>query len=104
MINTYDILETIRLCICQKLVPTVDGRRVALREYLIFNEETRDILLSKNTEELTQATRELVNERGRPMRVDAREKFDAGIISERIYKLIVASELELDLTRVAEVI
>ncbi len=102
--RSIDILETIRLCICQKLVPTVDGRRVALREYLIFNEETRDILLSKNTEELTQATRELVNERGRPMRVDAREKFDAGIISERIYKLIVASELELDLTRVAEVI
>lgn len=99
--RSIDILETIRLCICQKLVPTVDGRRVALREYLIFNEETRDILLSKEPEKLTEATRDLVNERGRPMRVDAREKLEAGIISERTYKLIVASELELDLSRVS---
>jgi defect in organelle trafficking protein DotB len=99
--RSIDILETIRLCICQKLVPTVDGKRVALREYLIFDEETRDILLNKDTETLTQATRELVTERGRPMRVDAKEKLDAGIISERTYKLIVASELELDLSRVS---
>lgn len=98
--RSIDILETIRVCICQKLVPTVDGKRVALREYLIFDEETRDILLSKNTETLTQATRELVDTRGRPMRVDAKEKLEAGIISERTYKLIVASELELDLSRV----
>src|SRR5579872_6230789 len=34
--RTIDILETIRLAIWQKLVPTVDGKRVALREYLIF--------------------------------------------------------------------
>lgn len=98
--RSIDILETIRLCICQKLVPTVEGKRVALREYLIFDEKTRDILLSKPTEKLTEATRELVNERGRPMRVDAKEKLDAGIISERTYRLIVASELELNLSRV----
>ncbi|TID99637.1 ATPase, partial [Acinetobacter junii] len=42
--RTIDILETIRLCIWQKLVPTVDERRVALREYLVFDEEVRDIL------------------------------------------------------------
>lgn len=90
--RTIDILETIRLCICQKLVPTVDNKRVALREYLIFNEETRDILLSKDPEKLTQATRELVQERGCPMHVDAKEKLDAGIISERTYRLIVAGE------------
>lgn len=98
--RSIDILETIRLCICQKLVPTVDGKRVALREYLIFDEKTRDILLSKDPEKITQATRELVNERGQPMRVDAKSKLDAGIITERTYKLIVAGELDLNLSRV----
>ncbi|MDX2346662.1 MAG: Dot/Icm type IV secretion system ATPase DotB, partial [Legionella sp.] len=39
--RTIDILETIRLCIWQKLVPTVDGKRVPLREYLIFDEAAR---------------------------------------------------------------
>lgn len=88
--RTIDILETIRLCIWQKLVPTVDGKRVALREYLIFDEEVRDILLHESTDHVTAATRQLVRERGQLMQVDAREKFEAGIISERDYKLIIA--------------
>lgn len=98
--RSIDILETIRLCVCQRLVPTIDGKRVAIREYLIFDEKTRDALLSAPTEQLTQATRKLVEAQGQPMRVDAKQKLDAGIISERTYKLIVASELELDLSRV----
>lgn len=88
--RTIDILETIRLCIWQKLVPTVDGKRVALREYLVFNEEIRDLLLERDPHEVTSLTRKLVRERGRLMTVDAKEKFTQGIISERVYKLIVA--------------
>lgn len=88
--RTIDILETIRLCIWQKLVPTVDGRRVALREYLVFDEETRDILLESDPNEITTATRKLVRQRGQLMIVDAKKKFEEGIISERVYKLIIA--------------
>lgn len=88
--RTIDILETIRLCIWQKLVPTVDGKRVALREYLIFDEETRDILLESDPNEVTSVTRRLVRERGQLMTVDAKNKFEEGIICERVYKLIMA--------------
>lgn len=88
--RTIDILETIRLCIWQKLVPTVDGKRVALREYLVFDEEVRDILLEGNPNDVTRVTRQLVRDRGRLMTVDAKEKLDEGIISERTYQLIVA--------------
>jgi len=94
--RTIDILETIRVCICQKLVPTVDGKRVALREYLVFDEATRDILLGQNPDEVTQATRRLVHERGQPMTTDAQQKLEAGIISERTYKLIVAGESDME--------
>lgn len=83
-----DILETIRLCIWQKLVPTVDGKRVALREYLIFDEETRDILLEQDPNNVTSATRKLVRDKGQIMSVDAKRKFDDGIIDERTYTLI----------------
>ncbi|ETO92285.1 Dot/Icm type IV secretion system ATPase DotB [Legionella oakridgensis] len=88
--RTIDILETIRLCIWQKLVPTVDGRRVALREYLVFDEETRDILLESDPNEVTNTTRKLVRQRGQLMTQDAQEKFKQGIINERTYKLIMA--------------
>jgi len=92
--RTIDILETIRLCIWQKLVPTVDGKRVALREYLVFDEEARDILLEADPNDVTRVTRRLVRERGRLMTVDAKEKFDEGIISERTYNIIIAGSKE----------
>jgi len=88
--RTIDILETIRLAIWQKLVPTIDGKRVALREYLVFNEEVRDILLQVTPQNITAETRRLVKKRGQPMEVDAKRKFDDGIISEREYNLVVA--------------
>lgn len=88
--RTIDILETIRVCIWQKLVPTVDDKRVALREYLVFNEEVRDILLESDPNEVTSATRKLVRQRGQLMTMDAKLKFEQGIISERVYKLIIA--------------
>jgi defect-in-organelle-trafficking protein DotB len=88
--RTIDILETIRLCIWQKLVPTVDEKRVALREYLVFDEEVRDILLEGDPNDVTSATRKLVREKGQLMTWDAKMKFEQGIISERVYKLIIA--------------
>lgn len=88
--RTIDILETIRLCIWQKLVPTVDDKRVALREYLVFDEEVRDILLEGDPNEVTASTRKLVRQKGQLMTLDARMKFEEGIISERVYKLIIA--------------
>jgi defect in organelle trafficking protein DotB len=92
--RTIDILETIRLCIWQKLVPTVDGKRVPLREYLIFDEEARDLLLESDPNEITRVTRKLVRQRGQLMTVDAKNKLEAGIIDERTYKLIVAGTKE----------
>ncbi len=88
--RTIDILETIRLCIWQKLVPTVDEKRVALREYLVFDENVRDILLEGDPNDVTSSTRKLVRQYGQLMTQDARVKFEQGIISERVYKLIIA--------------
>lgn len=92
--RTIDILETIRLCIWQKLVPTVDDKRVALREYLVFNEEVRDILLEADPNDVTSETRKLVRKYGQLMTWDAKAKFEQGIISERVYKLIIAGAKE----------
>ncbi|MGE4349425.1 MAG: Dot/Icm type IV secretion system ATPase DotB [Candidatus Berkiella sp.] len=94
--RAIDILETLRLCIWQKLVPTVDNKRVALREFLIFDEEVRDILVETDVDSLAAKTRVLLKEKGQPMVMDAKRKFEAGQISERTYNLIAESSKKLD--------
>ncbi|HET9843240.1 MAG TPA: Dot/Icm type IV secretion system ATPase DotB [Gammaproteobacteria bacterium] len=94
--RALDILETLRLVIWQKLVPTKEGKRVALREYLVFDEEVRDILVMTDVEKLAAKTRLLLKERGQPMIVDAQKKFEEGIIEERVYKILAASAKKLD--------
>lgn len=86
--RTIDIIETVRVVISQRLVPTVDGKRVALREYLIFDEKIRDILLETDILEITNAVRKLVREHGQPIEADAKQKLKEGLISERQYHLI----------------
>lgn len=86
--RTIDIIETVRLVISQRLVPTVDGKRVALREYLIFNEQVRDILLETDILNITNVVRKLVKEYGQTMEKDAKTKWKAGIITDRQYHLI----------------
>lgn len=88
--RTIDIIETMRLIIWQQLVPTVDGQRVALREFLVFDEEVRDKLLEVNYNEVTSLTRKLLRERGQPMRVDAERVFKEGMITERLYNVLLA--------------
>ncbi len=86
--RALDILETLRMVIWQKLVPTKDGTRIALREYLVFDEEVRDILVMTEVEKLAAKTRELLKERGQPMLVDAQKKFEKGLIDERTYNIM----------------
>lgn len=86
--RTIDIIETVRLVISQRLVPTVDGTRVALREYLVFDEKVRDILLETDILNITNVVRKLVKENGLTMAKDAEDKFNQGIISERLFRII----------------
>lgn len=86
--RTIDIIETVRLVIWQKLVPTVDGKRIALREFLIFDDAIRDILLSVDPTTVTAKTRQLLRERGQPMLVDVERRFKEGIITEQTYSIL----------------
>lgn len=99
--RTIDIIETLRLVIWQKLVPTVDGKLTALREYLIFNEDVRDELLEAEPHKITAATRDLLHARGQTMIADARKKFEEGVISEREFRIIAKESKYLEMNAVA---
>lgn len=94
--RSIDIIETIRLIIWQQLAPTIDGKRIALREYLIFDEDVRDQLLSVNPDKATAITRRLVKERGQPMIVDAKKALANGKISERTFRVLSAGHRSAD--------
>lgn len=88
--RTIDIIETLRLIIWQRLVPSTDGKRIPLREYLVFNETIRDQMLESDPEQITQTTRHLLQKFGQPMIVDVEEKYKAGLLSERQYQVLTA--------------
>ncbi len=90
--RTIDIIETLRLIVWQRLVPSTDGKRIALREYLVFNEDIRDRLLESKLENITATTRQVLQQFGQPMQVDVDEKFEQGLISERTYNVLSAKQ------------
>lgn len=94
--RTIDIIETLRLVIWQQLAPTVDGKRMPLREYLVFDEQIRDQLLSVSPDEATAMTRRLVKEYGQPMIEDAQRAFKDGRISERTFNVLSAGHKSAD--------
>lgn len=91
--RTIDIIETVRAIIWQQLVPGLDGKRIALREYLVFDENIRDQILDCDPEKITQHIRNMLLKHGQPMLHDAQQKFEQGLISERTLKFYQRSHV-----------
>ncbi len=94
--RALDILETLRLVVWQQLAPTPDGKRVALREFLVFDDKIRDRLLGTDIDHIAGSTRKLLKEFGQPMVVDAEQKFKAGKLEERYFRMIETQAKMLD--------
>lgn len=93
--KTIDIIETTKVILWQKLVPTLDGKRTALREYLVFNDQIRDELLSVAPELITAKTRECLNKYGQTMEKSAKKAFESNIISQQVLdSILLKSEYE----------
>lgn len=88
--RTLDLFETIRVIVWQKLVPDVHGKRVALREYLVFNQKIRDRLVNAEPDEATSISRKLLHEYGQTMAEDAQNKYNEGYIDERTLNVLLA--------------
>ena len=78
-----DIIGSLKMVIAQMLIPSTDGKRVAIREYLIFTQTIKDFLLEGGVENLTYNTRRMVEEHGISFLEDATSKFNEGLISEK---------------------
>lgn len=61
------LLDAVRLIVHQRLAPGVDGRRVAVREFLVFNEDIRRSLMAAGPNQLQLLMRQFVIEQGQSM-------------------------------------
>ncbi len=85
--RAYSLMETTRLIITQTLVPKIGGGRQALREYMVFDEEVRERMLSLPFDKWPAELMRMVPQRGKTMETSAREAYEAGIIDKRYYLL-----------------
>lgn len=86
--RAVDIISSMRMIVSQTLVPSTDGRRVALREYVVFNEDIVDLLLDGGLENLTASCRKVLREHGRSFLTDAKAKLAEGRISRKTFERI----------------
>lgn len=81
--RALDILTSLKMVVAQMLLPSTDGKRVAIREYLVFNRKIVDHLLECGVENLTYETRKMLDKYGQSFLQDAQSKYDQGLIDEK---------------------
>jgi len=80
------LISSLRLVVYQRLVPSSKGGRVALREFLAFDEQTRTQLHRVPLEDLSVALKELVEIKGQTLLQAAEQRFNAAQISEETFE------------------
>lgn len=80
------LISSTRTLLYQELLPTVDGGRVAAREYLVLNDDIRNELYSVSEGELTQKMKELLWRHGHPLIRDIERHYADGKISRNLYE------------------
>lgn len=81
--RAQDILSSLRLIVAQMLIPSTDGKRVPIREYLVFTDDIKEMLLEAGVDNLTYMTKKALRENGKSFLQDAIEKYNEGLISEK---------------------
>ncbi len=88
---TATLLASLRLVVSQRLVPLADTTgRMALREYIAFTPEVREILIDTAPEKLIQQTEILLKKYGQSIQQAAEVAFAEKRISKEVYAAILA--------------
>lgn len=97
----YDIVDTARLIMAQRLVKGVDGRLIAVREYLKFTDEIREELASLDQMgKVTSVIAKIVDQKGHSFRREAKQLLEAGRITEHVAHSIWPPQKETQLQEI----
>ncbi|MFL9611127.1 type IV pilus twitching motility protein PilT [Methylobacillus sp. Pita2] len=95
-VRAMDIIESTQVILTQRLLRTVDGKRKAVREFLVFDDQIRNTLLSTPVDNLSYITRKLTKQYGQTMADDAKNLYRDNLISKSELELVVARETHKD--------
>lgn len=84
-VMAVDVLENMRMVIFQRLANSLDGKRIALREWLVFTEEIREELLGLQPEAVPAAIRRMLRDREQTIAHAAKRAYDAGLIDKHTW-------------------
>lgn len=82
------MFSSLRLIVQQRLLPKVGGGRVAIKEYLVFTEEDRRILMGTPIDDITPTIKEMCLSRGTDLLTAAKKLLNDNLISEESYLII----------------
>lgn len=92
------LLSSLRLIISQRLLPKAEGEgRIALREFLPFTPEIREVLLDTPQERLISVCEELLPIHGQRMQETAKTFYEEGKIRKTDYRAIMAERKNLNI-------
>jgi defect-in-organelle-trafficking protein DotB len=77
------VAQSLRLVINQRLAFSTDGKRTALREFLVFDKNLRTRLLEMDPRSWPSLTRKAVEEHGQPFQLAIKNALKEGRISDR---------------------
>lgn len=86
--RAFALMETLRMVVTQALVPKIGGGRLGLREFMIFDENVREIMLELPVERWTSEAQRLLVRYGKTMEQSATAAYKAGLIERRWYLLL----------------
>lgn len=81
---TIALVENLRLLVNQRLLPSTDGKRTAIREFLPVNRAIRDTLLSARREDWPHLTHAAIEAHGQSFERSIRATLAAGRITETV--------------------
>lgn len=89
----YDIVESARFIMAQRLIKGIDGRRLAAREYLILTPEIRDELANlDDMGRVTARVREFVLSHGHSFVKEAQTLYESGQITFEVARELAGAE------------
>lgn len=86
------LMSSIRVIVQQRLFPSLDGKRKAAREFLVFSQKMRRDLLKTPLPDLDAAVEELVQAHGQSLEKSTRNLVENGQISEEYLDAVLAEK------------
>jgi len=86
-----DIIDSMQLIVSQRLVKTLDGKRAAIKEYLVFDSNVKEQLTSCHPDKIASVAKKIVEEKGTDMISAANQLFLSGAVEQSEINTIIKS-------------